>query len=129
MLSYLEEEKTESYYHFALRGIMTRAEILSEIKQAEEEAKSQVAQANEMKNRKISEANMQARENIKKAEEEAQKYSESAISEARKSIREEREKIVKKGIAEALEVKDKSKKNVLKATKFILTEFERAADA
>ncbi len=108
---------------------MTRAEILSDIKQAEEEAKSSVIQANETRNRKISEAHAQAREIIKKAEEEARKSYESAISDARKKIKEEREKIVLAGIAEADESKNKAKKNVQKATKFILTEFERAADA
>ena len=108
---------------------MTRAEILSEIKRAEEEAKSLVAQANETKSKKISEAQAQAREIIRMAEEEARQSAESTISEARKSIKEEREKIVQAGIAEAEGIKNKSKKNVPKATKFILTEFERAVDA
>ncbi len=108
---------------------MTRAEILSEIKRAEEEAKAQVAQANEAKNRKISEALARSREIIRKAEEEAQKYAESEINAARKMIKEEREKIIKKGNDETFEIKNKAKNNIAKATEFILTEFERAMNA
>jgi len=108
---------------------MTRAEILSEIKKAEEDAKAMVAQAAEAKNKKISEAKVAAREITRKAEEDAAHLAESRINEARKHIQEEKGKIIEKGNLEASEIKQKAKKNVAKATKFILTEFERAADA
>ncbi|MBU4492723.1 MAG: ATP synthase archaeal subunit H [Euryarchaeota archaeon] len=106
---------------------MTRAEILSEIKRAEEEAKNLVAQANEARNQRISEAKVQARDILKKAEEEALRYAASEISRAREIIKEEREKIVEKGAEVAEDIKNKARKNITKATKFILTEFERAA--
>ncbi len=106
---------------------MTRAEILSEIKRAEEEAKNLVAQANEARNHKISEAKAQSREILKRAEGEAIQYEASEISKAREIIKEEREKFIKKGAEVAEEIKNKAKKNITKATKFILTEFERAA--
>ncbi len=108
---------------------MTRAEILSEIKRAEEEAKNLVAQAVEAKNQRISEAKAQSREILKKAGEENLEYAASEIGKAREIIKEEREKLVEKGAEEALEIKKKANKNVAKATKFILTEFERAANA
>ena len=108
---------------------MTRTEILSEIKVAEEEAKASVARAYERKNKKISEGQTESKDIIRKAEEEAQKTAESKIGEIKKQIKEEREKIIKKGAEEALEIKTRATKNVTKATKFILTEFERAADA
>jgi len=108
---------------------MTRAEILSEIKQAEEEAMAIVAGANEAKNKKLSEAHAESREILKKAEEEAQKYAELEINKARKEIDKEREKIIEKGAAEAEENRKNAKKNVTKATRFILTEFERAVNA
>ena len=41
----------------------------------------------------------------------------------------EREKIVEKGKKEAQDIKIKAKKNIAKANKFILTEFERAVNA
>jgi V/A-type H+-transporting ATPase subunit G/H len=106
---------------------MTRAEILSEIKRAEEEAKNVVAQANEAKNQRISEAKAQARELIKKAEEDAARYAADEVSKAREIIKQEREAIIEKGTLEAENIKKKARKNITKATKFILTEFERAA--
>ncbi len=108
---------------------MTRSEILLEIKRAEDEAKALVAQSSEIKIRKVSEAQAQSREIIKNAEEEAQKYAESEISEAKKHIKVDREKITGKGKEEAEGIKIKAKKNVKKATEFILTEFERAVNA
>ena len=108
---------------------MTRAEILSEIKKAEEEAKASVAKTIELKNKKISDAAARSREILKKAEEEAQTNADSEISQAKKIIKGEREKIIQKGVSEALEMKNRAKKNIDKATQFILTEFERAADA
>ena len=108
---------------------MTRAEILSEIKMAEESAKSAVAEANEAKNKKISEARVQAKEILRKAEEEVILQAQLQISEARKNIQKEKEKIIEKGVLEASEIKQKARNNVAKASKFILTEFERAANA
>src|SRR3990172_7286804 len=108
---------------------MTRAEILSEIKKAEEEAKATVVKANESKNKKISDAAAQSREIIRIAEEDARVSVDSEINEAKKVIKGEREKIVQKGVSDAIEIKNKAKKNVDKAVGFILNEFERATDA
>jgi V/A-type H+-transporting ATPase subunit G/H len=108
---------------------MTKAEILSEIKVAEEKAKASVARAIEEKNKKISEAQAQSRDIIRGAGEEAQKYADSEVSKAKALIKEDREKIIQKGKADAEAIKAKAKKNVPQATKFILTEFERAVDA
>lgn len=108
---------------------MTRAEILSEIKRAEEDAKNLVIQANEARNRRISGAKVQAREIVKGAEEEALRHAEQEMGRAKELIREEREKITAHGIGQAEEIKTKAEKNITKATKFILTEFERAVNA
>ncbi len=108
---------------------MTRAEILSEIKKAEEEAKATVVKANESKNKKISDASAQSREIIRKAEEDARSSADSEINEEKKVIKGEREKIVQKGVSDAIEIKNTAKKNIDKAVNFILTEFERATDA
>jgi len=108
---------------------MTRAEILSEIKRAEEEAKKLVTQANEARDKKILEAKTQSREILKKAEEEALQYSAAEINKAREVIRIEKEKIISKGLEESENIKKKSRTNIPKANKFILTEFERVANA
>jgi V/A-type H+-transporting ATPase subunit G/H len=108
---------------------MTRAEILTEIKQAEEEAKKLVAQANEARIQKINETKAKSRENLKRSEYEAQQYAESKMSRAREIINQEKGEIIEKGALEAENTKKKAKKNITKATKFILTEFERAVNA
>ena len=108
---------------------MTRAEILSDIKQAEDEAKGMVIQAHEGRNQKINEAKSKAMEILKSAEEEAAQYYTSEIIKTRDEIKKEKEKIIKKGYQEADEIKSKAKENLSKATKFIVTEFERMANA
>ncbi len=108
---------------------MTRAEILSEIKQAEEEAKKMVMLANEIKTRKISEAKVQSKEIIKQAEEEAASYSAAEISKTKEQNKKERDEIIEKGLKAAEDVKARARKNVAKANKFILAEFERAVNA
>jgi len=108
---------------------MTRAEILSDIKKAEDEAKNMIIQAHEARNQKINEARSQARGVLKSAEEEAAQYYISEISKARDESRKEKEKIITKGYQEAEDIKSKAKNNIPKATKFILTEFESVANA
>ncbi len=108
---------------------MTRAEILTEIKQAEDEARSLVVKANEVRNQKINEARTQAREILKAEEEEAARYYISEISKAKEQSKKEKEIIIQKGYKEAEEIKIKARKNIEKATAFILAEFERAANA
>ncbi len=108
---------------------MTRAEILSDIKRAEEDARAMAAEAIEAKNKKIFEARAQTREIIRKAEEDAARLAESQVNDARKEIQKEKQEIIDKGNVEASVIKQKATKNITKATKFILTEFERAANA
>ncbi len=108
---------------------MTRAEILSEIKLAEEEAKRVVIKSNEAKIQKISEAKAQSKEIIKKAEEEAALYSASEINKSREKFKKDREMIVEKGIREAEDAKIRARRNIPKAAEIILAEFERAANA
>lgn len=108
---------------------MTRAEILSEIKLAEDEAKGSVTRAIAAKNKNINEARAQARGILKSAEEEAAQYYLSEISKAKDQSKKEKETIITKGYQEAEEVKLKAKNNVEKATTFILNEFEKVANA
>lgn len=108
---------------------MTRAEILSDIKQAEDEARSLVIQAHESRNKKVNEARSQARDILKSAEEEAAQYFISEISKAKGESKIEKEKLITKGYQEAEEIKTKARKNISYASKFILTEFESVANA
>ncbi|MDL5503482.1 MAG: ATP synthase archaeal subunit H, partial [Candidatus Methanoperedens sp.] len=83
----------------------------------------------EARNRKVNEAKSEAREILRSAEEEASKYYITEIGKAREESRKEKEKLIKKGYQEAEVIKSKAKQNIPKATKFIVTEFERAANA
>lgn len=108
---------------------MSRAEILSGIKQAEEEANKFILLANEAKAKKISEARAKSREINNKAQDDSALYSTSETSKAREIAKKEREEIVENGKKEAQDIKNKARKNIAKANKFILTEFERAVNA
>jgi len=108
---------------------MSRAEILSGIKQAKEEANIFILQANEAKAKKISEARARSREIITKAQEDAALYSTLETGKAREIAKKEREQIVENGKKEAQDIKTRARKNVAKANQFILTEFERAVNA
>ena len=66
---------------------MTKAEILSEIKLAEDEAKNSVNKANAARNQKIIEAKEKARDILKSAEEEAAQYFISEINKTKEEIR------------------------------------------
>lgn len=108
---------------------MTRVEILSEIKRAEDEAKALVSRALESKNQKIAEAKVVSKDNISKAEEEALAYAESELKAAREDIKKEKDQVVNNGKIQAQAAKEIASKNTGKAVKFILSEFERAANA
>lgn len=76
---------------------MAKAEILSEIKEAEEKAKQMVEDAVEAKNKKISRARVEAREILRQAEDEAEKSADSSLRSAQEDIKAEREKIIDEG--------------------------------
>lgn len=108
---------------------MTRAEILSDIKRAEEEARNMAIQANEARIKKINETKSQAREILKSVEEESGKDYMTELTKAREESMREKEKIIRNGLKEAEDIKSKARNNISKAAKFILNEFERASNA
>jgi V/A-type H+-transporting ATPase subunit G/H len=108
---------------------MTRVEILAEIKQAEDDAKALVSRALESKNQKISESKILSKDIITKAEEEALSYAESELRAAREEIKKEKALVINNGKIQAQAAKEKASKNTRKAVEFMLSEFERAANA
>lgn len=108
---------------------MTRVEILSEIKKAEDDAKTLVSRAVETKNQKVAEGKVLSKDSIIKAEEEALAYAESQLKAAREDIKKEKDQIVNNGKIQAQAAKEKASKNIGKAVKFMLSEFERVANA
>ncbi|MDF1556675.1 MAG: ATP synthase archaeal subunit H [ANME-2 cluster archaeon] len=108
---------------------MTKAEILSQIKKAEEDAESIISEANEAKAKKILEAKNQSRELLEKAQYDSQKTGEQKIAQAKKGIVSEKEKMLNEGSEMAKSIKSEAEKNIGKATASLVEQFERAINA
>ncbi|MCK4937230.1 MAG: ATP synthase archaeal subunit H [Methanosarcinales archaeon] len=108
---------------------MTKAEILSQIKKAEEDAESIISEANELKAKKIMEAKNQSRELLEKAQYDSQKTGEQKIIQSKKGIVSEKEKMLNEGSVLAKSIKSEAEKNIDTATASLVELFERAINA
>jgi len=108
---------------------MTKAEILSQIKKAEEDAESIISQAEEAKTKIILEAKNKSRELLEKVQKDSQKTGEQKIAQAKSGIVSEKEKLLKEGFAVAESIKSDAEKNQAKATASLVEQFERAINA
>ncbi|MCD4844634.1 MAG: ATP synthase archaeal subunit H [Methanosarcinales archaeon] len=105
---------------------MTKAEILLQVKKAEEDAKSIVSKGKEANNTKIIQARNQGREILENAKRESIENAEQKISQAKEQIRVQKEDMIKKGLAEAEAVKTKASENIPTSTEFLIDQFERS---
>lgn len=108
---------------------MTKAEILSQIKKAEEDARSIILQANDAKASAVLEAKGQSRGLVDKSVKEAADASDKKIAEAKKQIKLEKDKLLKEGLAGAEAIKSETANNIPKATEYLLEQFERTIHA
>jgi V/A-type H+-transporting ATPase subunit G/H len=108
---------------------MAKDKILSEIKQAETNARIMVDSAAKEKNDRISKARVEAREIIKQAEVDAHKSSQSTLRSAEHELASQKQKIIEEGIKEADIVAKNAKAKVDQAAKNLISEFERAIHA
>ncbi|MBW6517886.1 MAG: ATP synthase archaeal subunit H [ANME-2 cluster archaeon] len=108
---------------------MTKAEILSQIKKAEEDSESIISQANELKTKRIQDAKNQSRVLIENAQKDSQMIGEKKIAQAKTGIVSDKEKLLKEGFDIAESIKSKAKKNLPKATENLMEQFERAVHA
>ena len=108
---------------------MTKADILSQIKKAEEDARTMVSEANEAKAKKVLEAKNQSRELINEAKNESAAIADQNISQAKVKIISEKEKMLKEGVVAAESIKSKANSNVAKATEYLVEQFERSIHA
>jgi len=74
---------------------MTKADILSQIKKAEEDTRTMISEANEAKAKKVLEAKNQSRELINEAKNESVVIADSKISQAKEEIKSKKEKVLK----------------------------------
>ena len=104
---------------------MTKADILSQIKKAEEDARTIISEANEAKAKKILEAKDQSRNLINETKKESEAIADQKISQAKETIISEKENMLKEGVAAAESIKSKANSNVAKATEYLVQQFER----
>jgi len=108
---------------------MAKEKILSEIKEAEDNARKMIDDGKKRKNDRIASARAEAREIIKQAEVDAQISVQSAMSSAEQSITSDRKKIIEDGVHEAESIAKSASSKVDEAVKLIVNEFERAIHA
>ncbi len=108
---------------------MAKEKILSEIKEAEDNARKMVDDGIKRKNDRIANARTEAREIINQAEVDAQKSAQSAMKSAEESIKSDKEKIIEDGTNEAGAIAGSTSSKVDEAVELIVNEFERAIHA
>jgi V/A-type H+-transporting ATPase subunit G/H len=108
---------------------VSRAETLLKIKEAEAKAKEIVSQAEEKAKATSAAARKEAVRIAHEAEETGKASYDSAYAAEKAKVATEREAIVKKGLAEAEQLKVKAKANIPKADTYLLEQFERTVDA
>ncbi|MBC2698809.1 MAG: ATP synthase archaeal subunit H [ANME-2 cluster archaeon] len=108
---------------------MTKADILSQIKKAEEDTRTMISEANEAKAKKILEAKNRSRELINEVKNESAAIADTKISHAKEKIKSEKEKMLKEGVVVAESIKSKANSNVAKATEYLVEQFERSIHA
>ncbi|MDK2825059.1 V/A-type H+-transporting ATPase subunit G/H [Methanolobus vulcani] len=108
---------------------MAKEKILSEIKEAEDNAHKMVDDGIKRKNDRIASARAEAREIIKQAEVDAQKSAQSAMKSAEESITSDKAKIVENGGSEAKTIASSASSKIDEAVTLIINEFERAIHA
>jgi len=108
---------------------MAKEKILSEIKDAEDNARKMVDDGRKRKNDRIASARAEAREIIKQAELDAQKSAQSAMRSAEESIASDKAKILAEGTKQAEDIAKDASSRIDKAVDNLLTEFERSVHA
>ncbi|WMW24417.1 ATP synthase archaeal subunit H [Methanolobus sediminis] len=108
---------------------MAKEKILSEIKEAEDNARKMVDDGKKKKNDRIASARAEAREIIKQAEVDAQKSAQSAMKSAEESIASDKAKIIEGGESEAKAIASAASSKVDEAVELLINEFERAIHA
>lgn len=108
---------------------MAKDKILSDIKEAEGNARRMVEEGIKQKNDRIASARSEAREILKQAEIDAQTSAKSAQKSAEESIAFEKEKLLQNGRAESDLITRTAESKSEKAVQNLLIEFERAIHA
>lgn len=108
---------------------MAKDKILSDIKEAEGNARRMVEEGIKQKNERIASARSEAREILKQAEIDAQTSAKSALKSAEESLASEKETLIQDGQTEAAQISKAAESKGDEAVQNLLAEFERAIHA
>jgi V/A-type H+-transporting ATPase subunit G/H len=108
---------------------MGKAEILREIKSAEERVRQMVAEAEEVRRQLQSEGKRKALAETEAAEAAIRKQSDERLAKARAEVEVRKKALLDEGARRAEALSANARQNLAKAKAFVLSEFERAADA
>ena len=108
---------------------MGKAEILQQIKDAEEKVRSVTKEAEEKRKQLQAEGKRRAIERIDAADAVLRKDIDAKISEAKSRIERRKKAVLDEGARKAESLATSARQRMGKAKEFVLTEFERAIDA
>ncbi|MCJ7445395.1 MAG: hypothetical protein MUO26_12875 [Methanotrichaceae archaeon] len=108
---------------------MARDDILSEIKQAEADARASVQQALEEKDKKIAAATTEAGNLVRTAEAESQDYYDKSLAKAADEIKNKKQSIIQSGNANVSSLGNKAISNLDGAVEHLMKEFMRLLHA
>ena len=108
---------------------MGKAEILHEIKAAEEKVRTMTSEAEEKRKQLQAEGKRKAIERIDSAESELRTRLDNQMAEARARIELKKKSLLGEGDKRADKLASDARRNMGKAKEFVLAEFERAVDA
>jgi V/A-type H+-transporting ATPase subunit G/H len=102
---------------------MARDDILSEIKQAEANAKAAVQRAEEEREKRMADATTEATNIVKGAEAGAQDYYDKSIANAESDVRTKKQSIIESGTKNVSSMSGSASTKLDKAVEYLLKEF------
>jgi len=108
---------------------MGKAEILHQIKVAEEQVRGMMAEAEEKRKQLQAEGKRKALEMVEAADTEMRKHADARYGEAKASIDAKKQAVLAEGSRKAEALVSRARSNSGKVKALVLSEFERAADA
>ena len=108
---------------------MSKAEILNKIREAEDKVEVLVKQAEERRKQLQAEGKRRALEKVETAEAALVKEMDAKVASAKAAVETRKKAVLEEGKRRAEALESNAKKAAVKVKAFVLSEFERAADA
>jgi len=102
---------------------MTRHEILSKIKSAEEDARAAIERAQQEKDQRIADATAEATNIVRAAEAEAQEYYDKRLADAQGEIQTKKQSIIGSGMKSVKSMESSASSKIDASVEYLLKEF------